>query len=570
MTLLRCLVLYAFASAGFVWTALAEAAPRLALIIDQTNYTGDLSRVALASAEADHISRALATTGFEITRRSNLSKSELEDALGDFRAALEASGPGTIAFVYYTGHGLQHPQSGDSYLLGTDARLKTASDLAVYGLDLQSQRDGFAATGAQAVFLVFDACRNVPPLSGFKGNKKGIGRLEAEPDMLIAYSTRLNDVAEEGVYAPILAEELTRPGQTAETAFTAAQRRVQQSTRRKQRPYTDMDLSNEVCFAGCNVSAVAGALATRAGVPPSELKEGNVFRDILKDGSEGPEMIVLPPGEFRMGSSLIEMGRQADEGMVRTVQIPSVNAAVSADQAFAVSKFEVTWAQYAQCSNAGACRSMPPVFLDEMSMTAFGMSWDDYGKCAQKLSCQPTHLAFSSRPVYGVSWHEAVAYTEFLSKQTGKSYRLLSEAEWEYAARAGTAGRFHNGSDESDLCSIANTADSANSFAADKNTLCADPFPSSIAPVGQFEPNAFGLHDMHGNVWEWTADCYHPSYDGAASDGRARTVCDTTDRVMRGGSYQTSPANSRSSTRNRAPPEMAYNDIGFRIARDLN
>lgn len=566
MTLLRCLVLFAFACAGLVGPALAQAAPRLALIIDQTNYTGDLSRVTLASAEADHIDKALKATGFSVTRKSNLNKAGLEDALGEFRAAVEQSGPRTIAFVYYTGHGLQHPQSGDSYLLGIDARLKSASDLAVYGLDLASQRDGFAATGAQAVFLVFDACRNVPALPGFKGNKKGIGRIEADPDMLIAYSTRLNDVAEEGVYAPILAEELMRPGQTAETAFTAAQRRVQQSTRRKQRPYTDMDLSNEVCFAGCTVPASGAALAARTAAAPPELKKGDVFRDQLKDGTEGPEMVVLPPGEFRMGSSLIEKGRQPDEGMVRTVRIGGSGA----DRAFAVSKFEITWAQYAKCSNSGTCRGMPLVFLDEMSATAFGMSWDEYGKCAENLSCKPAYLAFADRPVYGISWHEASAYTEFLSKQTGKAYRLLSEAEWEYAARGGTSGRFHNGSDENDLCSIANTADNANTFAADKNTLCADPYPSSIAPVGRFDPNAFGLYDMHGNVWEWTADCYHSSYDGAPSDGRPRTVCDTTDRVMRGGSYQTSPANSRSASRNRAAPEMAYNDIGFRIAVSLN
>ncbi len=516
----------------------AQAPARLALIIDQTNYTGDLSRVALARFEADYIDKALKSTGFKITRKSDLTKSGLEDVLGEFRAALEASGPDTIAFVYYTGHGLQHPQSGDSYLLGIDARLKSASDLAVYGLDLASQRDGFAATGAQAIFLVFDACRNVPALPGFKGNKKGIGRVEAEPDMLIAYSTRLDDVAEEGVYAPILAEELARPGQTAETAFTAAQRRVQQSTARKQRPYTDMDLSNEVCFAGCTVPASSAATAARTtALPPATLRKGDVFRDKLKDGSEGPEMVVIPAGEFSMGSSLLEQGRSLDEGMVRTVRIP---------RNIGISKYEVTEGEYEACRKAGICPAPKIVHYD-----------------AKRYS------AAQSRYPAVMSWTDAVAYAAFLSGQTGARYRLLSEAEWEYAARAGTAGRFHNGGDEKDLCDIANIAAEGDAAPSGANTLCNDG-NRGVASVGQYRANAFGLVDMHGNVWEWTADCYHSSYSGAPADGTARNVCDSNDRVLRGGSYQSPTANARSAQRNRAPPASDFTDSGLRIARDLD
>lgn len=516
--------------------AAAQAPARLALIIEQTNYTGDLSRVALAKSEADHIDKALKSTGFKITRKSDLTKSGLEDVLGEFRAALEASGPDTIAFVYYTGHGLQHPQSGDSYLLGIDARLKSASDLAVYGLDLASQRDGFAATGAQAIFLVFDACRNVPALPGFKGNKKGIGRVEAEPDMLIAYSTRLNDVAEEGVYAPILAEELARPGQTAETAFTAAQRRVQQSTARKQRPYTDMDLSNEVCFAGCTVpAALTGAravdiakaeeaLAIMDKAMKASLNKGDVFRDKLKDGTEGPEMVVIPAGEFSMGSSILEVGRNLDEGIVRTVTIP---------KALAVSKFEITQIQYSKCVEAGACKQ----------------PWT-------------SGTGLGAEPVIGVIWQEAVKYTQFLSAQTGSSYRLLTEAEWEYAARAGTAGRFHNGGEEKDLCDIANLSFPPESY-------CKDGY-AGAAPVGKFKPNAFDLFDMHGNVAEWTLDCYEPDYSNAPMDGSSRKSCSTTDRVIRGGSFRRPPAEARSASRDHAPAVTQSDSIGFRIARDLN
>jgi len=230
----------------------AQTEPRLALVIEQEAYSGSFSRIEKAPEEANLIESALRQIGFTVTRRSNLTKNGLATALSSFRADLEQAGPQAVGFVYYTGHGAQHPGTGDSFLLGVNTpELRAASDLFVYGLDMRSQRDGFAATGAKAVFLVFDACRNIPAFSDFKANVKGITRVEARPDMLIAYATSLNDVAEEGVYAPILAEELVRTGQTADVAFGAAQRRVANRTGRGQLPWMDNLLYNEVCFAGC-------------------------------------------------------------------------------------------------------------------------------------------------------------------------------------------------------------------------------------------------------------------------------------------------------------------------------
>ncbi|MEZ5997166.1 MAG: caspase family protein [Hyphomonas sp.] len=236
--------------------AASAAETRLGLVISQTDYGGDLSKVMSAGQEADTIADALRATGFDVDREHDLTKAQLKDALNNFRRRVDAAGPDAVAFIYYTGHGAQHPESGDSYLLGIDAELVTASDLAVYGLDMQTQRDGFAATGARAVFLVFDACRNVPGLEGYKAAVKGLSRVEAAPDMLIAYATGIGDVAKEGVYAPVLAEELQRPGQKAEDAFAAAQRRVAGRTNRSQLPWTNNLLYNEFCFSACEKPAV--------------------------------------------------------------------------------------------------------------------------------------------------------------------------------------------------------------------------------------------------------------------------------------------------------------------------
>lgn len=236
--------------------AASAAETRLGLVISQSDYSGDLSRVSSAGQEADAIASALTDTGFQVTRAHDLTKRDLASMLNTFRRQVDQAGPDAVAFVYYTGHGAQHPESGDSYLLGVDAELVAASDLAVYGLDMQTQRDGFAATGAKAVFLVFDACRNVPGLEGYKANVKGLSRVEAKPDMLIAYATGLDDVAKEGVYAPVLAEEIRRPGQKAEDAFAAAQRRVAGRTNRTQLPWTNNLLYNEFCFSTCEKPAV--------------------------------------------------------------------------------------------------------------------------------------------------------------------------------------------------------------------------------------------------------------------------------------------------------------------------
>ena len=208
----------AFLLAVAAASAASAAETRLGLVISQTDYQGDLSKVTSAGQEADLIAHALTDTGFVVERQHDLTKAQLKDVLNDFRRRVDQAGPDAVAFIYYTGHGAQHPESGDSYLLGIDAELVTASDLAVYGLDMQTQRDGFAATRAKAIFLVFDACRNVPGLEGYKAAVKGLSRVEAAPDMLIAYATGLDDVAKERGWDKVLTEATTQLGRYDESA----------------------------------------------------------------------------------------------------------------------------------------------------------------------------------------------------------------------------------------------------------------------------------------------------------------------------------------------------------------
>ena len=274
-----------------------------------------------------------------------------------------------------------------------------------------------------------------------------------------------------------------------------------------------------------------------AAAPPAPFKpaEPAMPKDTFRDCSECPEMVVVAAGSFMMGSPAREEGRSDHEGSQRNVTIA---------RPFAVGKYEVTFAEWDACVAAGGCKQNP----DD----------DGWGR--------------GKRPVINVSWDDITKdYLPWLSGKTGKTYRLLTEAEWEYAARAGSTTRFHFGKDEKDLCTYGNVVDLT---AKEKNkgwkvANCRDGYVYT-APVGSFKANAFGLYDMHGNVWEWVQDCYRDSYASAPVDGSAVTSGDCTNRVARGGSWIGNPLGLRSASRSSITSDARDNYVGFRLARTPN
>jgi len=246
------------------------------------------------------------------------------------------------------------------------------------------------------------------------------------------------------------------------------------------------------------------------------LKPGDSFRECAENC---PEMVVVPAGQFVMGSSANEQGRFRNEGPQHTVTIP---------KPFAVAKFEVTFDEWDACVADGDCA---PVADD-----------NGWGR--------------GRRPVINVTWDDARRYAAWLSKMTGKPYRLLSEAEWEYAARAGS-----------------NTPYSWGDEIGKGNASCracgSEWDAKQTAPVGSFAANQFGLHDMLGNVWEWVEDCFHGNFEGAPADGSARIDDDCPRRVIRGGSWHYAPEGLRSASRLRGTATFQFNDLGFRVARTI-
>ena len=196
----------------------------------------------------------------------------------------------------------------------------------------------------------------------------------------------------------------------------------------------------------------------------------------------------------------------------------------------------------------------------------------DAGRCDRPSGLGPSGSGDQENLPVEVSWEDGREYVAWLSEKTGKRYRLLSEAEWEYVARAGTETARYWGESEEDQCRYANGFDETLRRewpdARGRSASCSDDH-AFAAPVGSYPPNAFGLYDVLGNVDEWTQDCWHPDYSGAPTDGGAWETGDCAERMVRGGGWRMPPDKLRSAARDELFPDNDLNPIGIRVARDL-
>lgn len=324
------------------------------------------------------------------------------------------------------------------------------------------------------------------------------------------------------------------------------------------------------------VGAFAGAIAWTVGATPTleetidmaawRSERGNRFArwTMERQRSEGPAeiwdhpdaplMVVVPIGGAEIGSPANESERFAEEGP--TFQIEALHP-------IAVGKYPVTRGEYAS-------------FVQSTGHTSGAVCYGYDGETELKKRSRftwlnPGFLQTDEHPVVCVGWDDAKAYVDWLGRTTGHDYRLLSEAEWEYVARAGTPTARWWGASVEGMCSAANGADLT---AKDRFTDwvvadCRDGYLFT-SPVGMFQPNGFGLYDTLGNVWEWVEDCWNERYDAAgALNGGPRLSGDCRKRLLRGGSWHSHPRYLRSATRRPDLVENGYSAYGIRVARTL-
>ncbi len=281
----------------------------------------------------------------------------------------------------------------------------------------------------------------------------------------------------------------------------------------------------------------------------------------LQDCPQCPRLVVVPAGRFQMGSEDGEKGRS--EGPVHQVRIRTP---------FALGATEVTVAQFRRFVDATGYQVAPGCRVQERVPGARGrIEWRDDPIASWR---SPGFVAplVEEAPVVCVGRVDAQAYVAWLRSTTGQPYRLPSEAEWEYAARAGSTGIYSWGNNSDLGCEFANLYDRKSRALLDFGwgfADCDDGF-AELAPAGSLKPNAFGLYDMLGNVWEWAEDCYVPTYDETPRDGSAMpSTGDCKLWAVRGGGWMTRPSRNRLAFRGRDPNDARYSYFGFRVARDL-
>jgi formylglycine-generating enzyme required for sulfatase activity len=376
---------------------------------------------------------------------------------------------------------------------------------------------------AEALRQDIDWIREHTRLGALTQRWKARGRTESlllRGDDLAAAQTWLDNRKSDAPAITDLMQAFIAASQSAEAAYVAKSKAAQRRVRWAQALAVLCVFAIIVVSAGWwNQDFLKVHIYALTNVHPLTVAREHELKpkDSFKECTDCPEMIVVPAGNFTMGSP--DTDRSKDEGPQHGVTIA---------RPFAVSKFELTFAEWDACVAHGDC-------VPHVSDSGWGRG---------------------RQPVINVSWDDAQSYVAWLSRITGKEYRLLSEAEYEYAARAGTQTVYPWGDD-------------IGTENANCNGCGSQWDHKQTAPVGSFAANGFGLYDMVGNVWEWTEDCYHNSYNGAPVDGTAWTGDDCNNRDLRGGSWLNEPEDLRAALRLGLNFGIRLNNLGVRVGRTL-
>jgi formylglycine-generating enzyme required for sulfatase activity len=566
-----------------VWCVLVLSLPahakRVALVVGNAAYTDRPLRNPVNDAEL--MQRTLQDLGFEVSLVRNADRRALLAGLRDFEAKARNA---EVALFFYAGHGAQ--VAGNNYLIPLNAQIRAESDVSDEAVDANSVLRRLEDARARVGLVILDACRDNPYTGSTRSSARGLGRMSVPTGSIVAYATEPGSTADDGpgrngIYTEQLARHLSQPGLDLREIFDRTAIEVERITGGKQRPREDIGLRGRVVLKpeeGTQIASVAleatgrpvtpqqadpeqeawevakrrdtvaayeGFLATfpngrlaasarsaLAGLRPAQQPQavqavaqpqasqpststnpqtaqaGQVFKDCPQ--AHCPEMVVIPGGTFTMGSSDGNPG----EKPIRSVSISP----------FALGKTEVTQGQW---------------------RAVMGNNPSHFKSCGD--NC----------PVENVHWNDIQQFLQKLNQMTGQQYRLPSEAEWEYAARAGSTGQWSFGDNESALGQYA-------WFRGNSNRR--------TQQVGTKQANAFGLHDMHGNVWAWVQDCFEDNYSkGQPSDGSAHRGTDgsCSRRVLRGGSWGDFPRLLRSADRDWDSPADRGIGIGFRLARTV-
>jgi len=515
------------------------AEPRFALVIGNKDYPKGGLFLPLTNPlhDAQDMAELLRTYQFKVLPPVlDGDQQTMEEAIQNFVDQLPQE---ATALLYYSGHGVQ--VQGVNYLIPVKYVFRDAADVQYKAVNVHQtleklkNSDPKDRRSKRVNILILDAClENLEQRKGFE--RKGLADMSVT-GVIVGYATSPGDfsygnrMGRNSVYTSKLLEVLRTGGHLPiERVFKQARIKVAEITDQIQIPATQDALMGDFCFDGC-VEIPQPPLTPQAPVVPRE----KVFQDPLKDGGLGPKMVWIPKGSFNMGS---DKGDD-DEKPVHKVTI---------NYDYAIGQYEVTRGQFRQFVNATQYQTEA-----ERGDGCWGWIGTDWKQRPDFNWRNAGFVQTDQHPVLCVSWNDAKAYAQWLAEQTGKPYRLPSEAEWEYACRAGTTTAYSFGDDANQLGNYAWYGENSG---------------SQTHPVGEKKSNAFGLYDMHGNVWEWLEDVWHENYQGAPVDGSAWMSGRTSDaHPLRGGSWGGDDAWLRCAFRSWGNATNWINDGGLRLSR---
>ena len=503
---------------------------RVALVIGNGAYTGSVASLRNPVNDARGITQALKEIEFEVISLYDANKSEIGDAIHEFSELIDSEG---VALFYFSGHGLE--VDGINYLVPIGAKIqkkyqvKYQCNSANEILDMMEEK-----RGNRINVVILDACRDNPFKTRSIGGR-GLAAMPSSPGSLIAYAASAGNVAEDGVgrhspYTESLIKHIQTPGLEIEDVFKAVGKDVLSATNDAQNPGRYSNLNDDFYLV-----PLPSTKPDRQTFEPPPITHPSNLTDILPGGVE-MEFVYVPPGTFMMGSPDSEDGRDEDEGPVHEVEI---------SQGFYLSKYEVTRGAYSRFVSATG------------HPTGNSCSWWNGSKWENRKEVNWRNPGFgqtNNHPVVCVSWEDAQAYARWLSDETGYSYRLPSESEWEYACRAGMSSQWSFGDNARELNRYA-------WYSGNNN-------PYGTKSVGGKLPNAWGLYDMHGNVWEWVQDWYG-AYSVSPSIDPMGPLTGSY-RVVRGGFFYNCARYVRSASRDSGSPGSRSISVGFRLLRRAN
>jgi formylglycine-generating enzyme required for sulfatase activity len=545
--------------------ATSSHAARVALVIGNGSYTQ--APLGGATSDAQSVADTLREGGFDVIFTVDARKAEFEAAIEKFARTIER---GAIAVVYYSGYAVQY--KGRNFLLPLDARVASEADVRWESIDVDRILDPLIVARPAGSVVILDASRNNPWQQAIAGRVRGLAAEGPIAGVVLVYAAAPGSVVELGATFPAeLVKAMKIPGLSFEKVFRRTRAAVARASRDQQAPWESSIAPEELIITpGRSSEAAPPTRAPERARDPVELgfwgtikssDRAADFRAYLESYPEGefatlararlkrlgaaetdgaggagpevalrdealtspaapirdctqcPEMILIPPGTFEMGSN-----------DVANVERPVHRVSIA--KAFYIGRREVMFQEWDVCVSDGGCSYRP----------------DDRG------------LGRGMRPATDLDWNDAREYAAWLSRKTGLIYRLPSESEWEYAARAGSATTYPWGKNVE--------KDRANCLGC-----TAEPLKKAVES-GSYPPNAFGLFDMLGNAAEWVEDCWNDSYRGAPADGSVWTKPQCRERVLRGGSFNNDPRYLRSASRFKYDFDVRYYANGFRVARE--